>query len=525
MTIPGNISTDKTSASHQVHLQQADKSLTPKEFSSAGVVKNLSQRTLSNLKSKNNTSSKGVPHNTTARPALNQSQINDLKTLTKVLSLEVKILKVEIFFLKLKEKFFGSSSGKDSAADRLAETYRKCINLTESISRLPCDPSMKDCCLSLAKLGDYSKNELIGIVGAKVAISKIIGSKKATELFQWSARETPEPSASDLRLANEIFISALEKNLPGETHFSEEAKQLLRDEMRDPTVNREIQKILNESKSIKLEERLKNFVNNPKNKTDETTFKAAQQVLAKLHLSNMGKDFQNDLQSGKEEIKKIADSCKSKEKIDWIKSDLLNNLNKDVKSFTDANVTQFNKDMLRDYEMLRTDKTMSITDLSPQPPPNIKGPERATQAAHLLDNLLKKPEDKRWRNVMQASISQTTVNTIFGTSVLLDSKIFFANREARIDGNNKDRLIDFQLSKVRPISIEILRDEQGQISSFKIANISTLDIVSMVNNNEQGKILLEPDFMEGRLEFTVKLNEKNEISISEFSHTTKINSK
>lgn len=187
------------------------------------------------------------------------------------------------------------------------------------------------------------------------------------------------------------------------------------------------------------------------------------------------------------------------------------------KELTSRKVKQFENDIARGIRFLRKDLTHQIEDQLPQPNQKLTGTERVTNAAALVDELLKSEKDKEWKIALQLVTNQTSLNSLFENIMATFGFKAVDEYELQwiVDGNHYTIKLAFS-EKQPPITLEIVRDKHtDEITKINVEVNGILDVIEFnANDSDFPTKKLVPGLIEGNLRYSVTLNDQGRPVIS-----------
>lgn len=185
---------------------------------------------------------------------------------------------------------------------------------------------------------------------------------------------------------------------------------------------------------------------------------------------------------------------------------------------------QFRKDMNRGVSFQRKDVTLEIEDRSAQPSLELVGEQRIEKGQTLLQDLLKRDQDKKWEQTLQLVASQTSLNTLFDQVILLFNLDVGMNLDLQWENQNKSYALKAAFSEQMPsIELEVIREAQGDIEKVKVKIKGAVDIGSF--NTRDGKItaVVADQAIKGELEYEVTLAEDHSPVVSRLKSRLEVN--
>ncbi len=185
---------------------------------------------------------------------------------------------------------------------------------------------------------------------------------------------------------------------------------------------------------------------------------------------------------------------------------------------------QFQKDIERNFQFKRKDAYQNMNDqnfypnIQPSENDNIHNIliQRVDAGIIGIKALIIKEEDKRWEKIIQSACTQSTLNALFDTPLLLFGLMSYNLHWEEKGGIGIARLKFPGLYP--PIQIEIIRDPDNQ--TIQKANIfieGSVHLLRELRTHEIETSIEKTDAMKGKLHYSITLDE-NEAPVIEITH-------
>lgn len=237
---------------------------------------------------------------------------------------------------------------------------------------------------------------------------------------------------------------------------------------------------------------------------------------------SLGKSFyqlevQEKIESEKENIKREVQS--KIDRVPEVISDLRkmvsdqNNLQmlqkQFIKDFQDVgSESLFDKDMKRGIAFLRKDDFLKIDDEHPEPSYDLLDEERVKKGEALLKELLLKEDDPRWEKSIKLLATQTSLNILLGSIILVLNANLFSEIWTDPENNKMFALTACFSDRLPPVNIEIIRHHQTQqIEKININVKGYLDIMKYFTEEMGKKEMIMPKAVVAELSYSIALGD------------------
>lgn len=219
--------------------------------------------------------------------------------------------------------------------------------------------------------------------------------------------------------------------------------------------------------------------------------------------------------SAENEIPELVQDTKDMIPKEEMLEKLKNRMIADYPKPSDVNVPQFVRDMVGLMTFCIKDPYNAINDETQQPPLDLPKEKRIEKGISMIHEVCKNEKDRKWEIALQLIANQTSLNIIFA-----GPKGFFnmAHADSFKDPvDNKNLVLSLELSNSIPINLTIIRNPiTNEIDHVDVEVKGFMDLTSVEESSQKLRGVLIPKVIEGKLNYTVKMDENNRPIILNF---------